>query len=147
MGITCNSNIKLMNIFRFIADSLHLLSFIILISKIRNTRNCLGLSYKTQEIYLVVFIARYWDLFLYFISLYNSTMKILYISSTIFIIFLIKFKKPYCLVITYSLYSSHMINNQIHSPINIYTLQQLSLHYSFTLIFNYLKLVGPSPFG
>lgn len=31
-----------MNIFRFIADSLHLLSFIILISKIRNTRNCLG---------------------------------------------------------------------------------------------------------
>lgn len=87
-----------MNIFRFIADSLHLLSFIILISKIRNTRNCLGLSYRTQEIYLVVFLTRYWDLFLYFISLYNTTMKILYISSTLFIIFLMKIKKPYCLV-------------------------------------------------
>lgn len=98
-----------MNIFRFIADSLHLLSFILLIQKIRTTRNCLGittitititigLSYKTQEIYLIVFLSRYWDLFLYFISPYNTTMKVLYIACTLYIIFLMRFKKPYCLV-------------------------------------------------
>ena len=32
-----------MNLFRYTADMLHLLSFIILISKIRGTRNCLGI--------------------------------------------------------------------------------------------------------
>ena len=31
-----------MNIFRFIADFLHLISFFILILKIKNTKNCLG---------------------------------------------------------------------------------------------------------
>jgi hypothetical protein len=97
-----------MNPFRFIADALHLLSFIILIAKIRNTRNCLGmkclfirigLSYRTQELYMVVFLTRYWDLFLYFVSAYNTTMKILYILCTLYIIYIMKFKKPYCLVI------------------------------------------------
>lgn len=47
----------------------------------------------------MVFLTRYWDLFLYFISVYNTTMKVLYISCTLYIIFLIKYKKPYCLVL------------------------------------------------
>jgi len=38
-----------MNIFRFIADFLHLLSFFILILKIKNTKNCLGSS-KTSSL-------------------------------------------------------------------------------------------------
>ena len=48
--------------------------------------------------YLVVFVTRYWDLFLYYVSLYKNNMKILYISATAYTIFLIKFKKPICLV-------------------------------------------------
>ena len=40
---------------------------------------------------------RYWDLLLYFVSMYNSTMKILYICSTMYIIYLLRSKKPYCL--------------------------------------------------
>jgi hypothetical protein len=32
-----------MNLFRLVADMLHLVSFIVLISKIRGTRNCLGI--------------------------------------------------------------------------------------------------------
>ena len=48
--------------------------------------------------YLVVFITRYWDLFLYYVSLYNTVMKILYIAATAYTIYLIKFKKPICLV-------------------------------------------------
>ena len=84
-----------MNFFKLLADMLHLVSFIILIQKIRTTKNCLGLSYKTQELYLVVYLTRYWDLFLYYISLYNTLMKILFIASTLYIIYLMRFKKPY----------------------------------------------------
>ncbi len=47
--------------------------------------------------YLVVFVARYMDLFLYYISLYNTVFKILFISATSYIIYLIRFKRPFCL--------------------------------------------------
>lgn len=39
-----------------------------------------GISLKTQELYLVVFIARYLDLFTNFHSLYNSVMKVFYLA-------------------------------------------------------------------
>jgi len=91
-----------MNIFRLIADLLHLLSFIIIIYKLHVHRsakgifkfNFIGVSCKTQEIYLVVFCTRYLDLLMYFISLYNTTMKILFISVTVYIIYLLRFQSP-----------------------------------------------------
>ena len=46
---------------------------------------------------MVVFCLRYWDLFLYFVSLYNSTMKLVFLSSTAYTIYLMKSKKPFCL--------------------------------------------------
>ena len=55
-----------------------------------------GISCKTQEIYLIVFCVRYLDLFMYFASLYNTCMKIFFITSTIFIIYLMRFRKPFC---------------------------------------------------
>lgn len=58
----------------------------------------IGLSCKTQEIYLLVFCVRYIDLFMYFISVYNTCMKIFFISSTAYIIYLMRYKKPYCTV-------------------------------------------------
>jgi hypothetical protein len=131
-----------MNIFRLVADMLHLAAMAILIYRIRKSRNCIGksntfnqhllshnqqvsmvytflkyiitsrsikfltdisifpigLSCKTQEIYLIVFCMRYADLFMYYVSLYNTLMKIFFISCTAFIIFMIRFKKPYCTV-------------------------------------------------
>ena len=131
-----------MNIFRLVADMLHLAAMAILIYRIRKSRNCIGksntfnqhllshnhqvsmvytflkyiitsrsikfltdisifpigLSCKTQEIYLIVFCMRYADLFMYYVSLYNTLMKIFFISATAFIIFMIRFKKPYCTV-------------------------------------------------
>lgn len=48
-----------------------------------------GLSRKTQELYLIVFVARYLDLFFHFVSVYNSTMKILYIGLTGVIVYLL----------------------------------------------------------
>lgn len=61
----------------------------------------LGLSCKTQEIYLIVFCMRYIDLFMYYISLYNTLMKIFFISATAFIVYMMRFKKPYCTVSIY----------------------------------------------
>ena len=41
---------------------------------------------------------RYADLFMYYVSMYNSLMKIFFICSTAFIIFLMRYKKPFCTV-------------------------------------------------
>lgn len=75
---------------------LHLTAIVLLLYRIKNTRNCVGISCKTQEIYLIVFCVRYMDLFMYFVSLYNTSMKIFYISATALIIYLMRFKKPFC---------------------------------------------------
>ena len=53
-----------------------------LLLKIHATRSCAGLSLRTQELYTVVFITRYLDLFFSFISLYNTLMKIFFIMTS-----------------------------------------------------------------
>jgi ER lumen protein retaining receptor len=53
-----------------------------------------GISVRTHELFLVVFVTRYLDLFTTFYSVYNSVMKILYIVSTAMIIHTIRFKEP-----------------------------------------------------
>jgi ER lumen protein retaining receptor len=86
-----------MNFFRLIADSLHLLSILILLQKIHSSRSCSGISWKSQLLYSIVFITRYLDLFFTFISLYNTLMKIFFISSSLYILYLMKkrFKGTY----------------------------------------------------
>jgi len=82
-----------MNIFRLFGDLSHLASIFILIHKIHTTRSCRGISLKTQILYVVVFVARYMDLLLIFwewISLYNFAMKIFFIASTAYVIFLMR---------------------------------------------------------
>ena len=89
------------------ADMLHLASIIILLMKIRQSRNCIGkenciigigISAKTQELYVIIFCLRYLDLFMYFVSWYNTIMKIGFISATLYILYMIRWKKPYCSV-------------------------------------------------
>jgi ER lumen protein retaining receptor len=41
-----------------------------------------GVSRKTQELYLAVFVARYLDLFTDYISLYNTVMKLVFITTS-----------------------------------------------------------------
>ncbi len=53
-----------------------------------------GISVKTHELYLLVFVTRYLDLFTTFYSFYNSIMKLVYIASTSAIIYTIKFQEP-----------------------------------------------------
>jgi len=79
-----------MNIFRLIGDLLHLLSILLLIRKIVVNRNCAGISLLSIQLYAIVFVTRYLDLLYSFISVYNSTMKVFYIFSTFYLIYLLK---------------------------------------------------------
>ena len=54
-----------------------------------------GISVKSHELFLIVFVTRYLDLFTTFYSLYNSFMKVLYICTTAMIIYTIKFTQPF----------------------------------------------------
>jgi len=75
---------------------LHLLSIFILFLKILTARSCRGVSLKTQVLYMIVFLTRYVDLFYSFFSLYNSIMKVIFIVTSVGIVYLMKFKAPYC---------------------------------------------------
>mmetsp|Transcript_67685 Transcript_67685/g.195644 ORF Transcript_67685/g.195644 Transcript_67685/m.195644 type:complete len:226 (+) Transcript_67685:154-831(+) len=83
-----------MNIFRLCGDMSHLFSIIVLLLRLRVARNAQGISVRTHELFLVVFITRYLDLFTNFYSLYNSVMKIVYIGSTAMIVYTIKYQEP-----------------------------------------------------
>ncbi|EPS34146.1 ER lumen protein-retaining receptor [Penicillium oxalicum] len=78
-----------MNIFRLLADFSHLASILILLQKMKSSSSCSGLSFKSQVLYLLVFITRYLDLFWTFTdSLYLTTFKLLFIGSSGYIIYL-----------------------------------------------------------
>ncbi|KAJ3310765.1 ER lumen protein-retaining receptor 3 [Boothiomyces sp. JEL0838] len=79
-----------MNIFQLIADLTHVASICILLLKMITTRSASGISFKSQLLFCLVFIFRYIDLFTHFVSLYNTVMKIIYISTSIYTLFLMK---------------------------------------------------------
>ncbi|KAF9279814.1 endoplasmic reticulum retention protein [Mortierella alpina] len=81
-----------MNLFRLVADLMHLASIFILLLKMQKTRSVAGISFKTQVLYAVVFLTRYLDLYTQFLSVYNTSMKIFFISSSLYIVYLMKIK-------------------------------------------------------
>lgn len=82
-----------MNFFRLAGDMTHLLSIIILLLKIRTTKSCSGISLKTQELYVMVFLTRYLDIFTRYVSLYNTIMKLVFIGTSIGIVWYMKYHK------------------------------------------------------
>lgn len=82
-----------MNIFRFAGDMIHLASIFALLLKIQATKSCAGVSLRTQELYTIVFLTRYLDLLFSFISIYNTIMKMFFICSSCYIIWLIRCHK------------------------------------------------------
>lgn len=82
-----------MNIFRFAGDMTHLLSVVTLLLKIQGTRSCRGISLRTQELYALVFITRYLDLFFSFVSLYNSVMKVIFLGTSFSIVYYMRYHK------------------------------------------------------
>lgn len=75
-----------MNIFRLAGDMTHLMSILVLLLKIYATKSCSGVSLKTQELYALVFLTRYLDIFTDFISVYNTVMKIVFVASSLAIV-------------------------------------------------------------
>jgi len=76
-----------MNVFRILADVSHTVSKCILIWAIHSNKSAEGVSLITQVFYAAVFITRYLDLFPVG-SLWNFTLKVFYILSSLYIIFL-----------------------------------------------------------
>jgi ER lumen protein retaining receptor len=89
-----------MDIFQLIGDFLHLVAILLLLLKIVATKNVVGLSYKTQEIYLIVFLTRYSDLILgsHWGSIYFNVMRFIFIGVNALTIHYMKNKRPYKLV-------------------------------------------------
>ncbi len=72
------------NLFRLAGDLLHVISIVLLATKIRKTRSCAGLSLKSQLLFFAVYVARYLDVFRLPHDLahaYNFLMKLLFIGS------------------------------------------------------------------
>eukprot|EP00614_Pseudopedinella_elastica_P012976 CAMPEP_0172612186 /NCGR_PEP_ID=MMETSP1068-20121228/31761_1 /TAXON_ID=35684 /ORGANISM="Pseudopedinella elastica, Strain CCMP716" /LENGTH=220 /DNA_ID=CAMNT_0013416333 /DNA_START=147 /DNA_END=809 /DNA_ORIENTATION=- len=84
-----------MNIFRLAGDMSHVVSIFLLIVRLLASKQATGISLKTQELFLLVFITRYLDLFTTYYSLYNSIMKVMYIAATGYIVYMIRFKEPW----------------------------------------------------
>lgn len=78
-----------MNIFRLLGDFSHLLSILILLDKMIRTNSCSGISFKSQALYLIVYVTRYLDIFSTFTAnYYNTIFKLLFLSSSGYTIYL-----------------------------------------------------------
>jgi len=86
-----------MNIFRLAGDVSHLLAIIILLLKIWKTRSCSGISGKSQLLFALTYTARYLDLVTNFVSVYNTAMKLFFITASYATLYLmyVKFKATY----------------------------------------------------
>ncbi|XP_074568204.1 ER lumen protein-retaining receptor A-like [Curcuma longa] len=80
-----------MNAFRFLGDMSHLFSVVLLLLKIYATKSCSGISLKTQELFALVFLTRYLDLFIYVVSVYNTIMKLVFVASSIAIVWCMRY--------------------------------------------------------
>ncbi|CAK4033685.1 ER lumen -retaining receptor [Lecanosticta acicola] len=79
-----------MNVFRILGDVSHTASKCILIWAIHNNKSAEGVSLLTQLLYILVFGTRYLDLFWVppWFSWWNFVLKIFYIASSAYIVFL-----------------------------------------------------------
>jgi len=85
-----------MNIFRLGGDMFHLFSFLVLFLKMHSSKSVAGISLKTQQLYVLVFITRYLDVFWNFMSLYNTIMKILFITFSLGTVWMMTSARPQC---------------------------------------------------
>lgn len=69
---------------------------LLLVVKLHKSKSCVGVSCRMQEMYLIVFCCRYLDLLWSFISLYNTVMKLVFITTTAYLIYLMRLKAPVC---------------------------------------------------
>lgn len=51
-----------------------------------------GISFKTQALYVGIFVTRYLDLLYRWVSLYNFFMKVFFIGSSCYILYLMRYR-------------------------------------------------------
>jgi len=85
-----------LNFYRAAGDLLHLISICLLIWKINKVKSCVGVSCKMQEMYLIVFCSRYLNMFWVEAPVYNTVMKVIYMASTSYLIYVMRKKQPIC---------------------------------------------------
>lgn len=83
-----------MNIFRLLGDISHMVSCGILLYSIEANRSINGISLKTNLLYLLVFVIRYVDLLYKFFSIYNTFMKLFFIGTSAYTVYLMVKKYP-----------------------------------------------------
>lgn len=52
-----------------------------------------GISLRTQELYALVFVTRYLDIFVSYISLYNTLMKLIFLGTSFSIVWYMRYHK------------------------------------------------------
>ncbi|GMM52425.1 Erd2 protein [Starmerella bacillaris] len=81
------------NIFRIAGDVCHLVSIGLLLSKVTKSQSVAGLSFKTQALYMLVYITRYLDLiFGRWTSVYNTIFKFIYLGTSGYVLYLMTSK-------------------------------------------------------
>jgi len=85
------------NIFRYLADFSHLISVFILLYKMLSKKTCIGVSMKTHLLYMIVYLCRYLNPYLFDPPLYNIAFKFFYMFSSILTLVLMytRLKKTY----------------------------------------------------
>ena len=88
-----------MNIFHLLGDFVHLMGFFFLLKKLHVRKNCNGISLKSQELFAVVFLTRYVNIFAplspwlpTIVVVYVRLMKLAYIGATCYIVYLMRTK-------------------------------------------------------
>lgn len=66
----------------------------LLLWKLHKMKNCAGVSCRMQEMYVIVFACRYLDLLWSFISVYNTVMKVVFITASVYLVYLMRVKPP-----------------------------------------------------
>ncbi|WFD16099.1 endoplasmic reticulum retention protein [Malassezia arunalokei] len=115
-----------MNLFRLLGDLSHLASIFILIHKILTSRSCRGISFKTQLMYTIVFVTRYLDL-LHPPSAYLILMKLFFISSSAYILYLMKVQFR-------SRYESDIDSIRLEYLLGVPAILALLFHVQFTFL-------------
>ncbi|CAI7767984.1 unnamed protein product [Closterium sp. NIES-53] len=84
IGLPCQQRKRLLS---------YLENVVVLLLKIITMKSCAGISLKTQELYVMVFVTRYLDLFYSFVSVYNSVMKVIFLASSFAIVYYMRYDK------------------------------------------------------
>lgn len=64
--------------------------------KLQRSKSCVGVSCRMQEMYVMVFTFRYLDLLWSFISVYNTAMKVIFITASVYLVYQMRMKPPIC---------------------------------------------------